>query len=528
MKYQWGWMKGTLVALAATLSFATQAVTLRIANQGDALAMDPHSLNETLQASILSNVYEPLIARDRNFALTPALATNWQQTSPRSWRFNLRKGVKFHDGTPFTADDVIFSFDRVRGEASDMKVYVAQIKAIKKVDDYTIDIELFSPFTILPYSLTRWLIMSKRWCEAKNAVQSIDPRKGLENAATNEANGTGPFILEERLHDIRSTFVRNPHYWGTIDSNIDKIIFTPMASASARLDALINGKIDLMEPLALSEVARVRNDAKLKVMQGPEQRVIFLGMDQKRDELLYSSVKGKNPFKDLRVRQAFYQAIDIENIRKEVMSGASLPTGAMLASHMNGYVEELDKRLPYDVEAAKKLMAEAGYSKGFDLKMNCPNDRYVNDAAICQTIALDLAKIGVRVSLQAESKNSYFPKLLRGDVSFYLLGWNAATGDVHNVLFSIIASPRKQDGRGPWNFGNYNNPRVDELTDKISSELDPNLRSEMIYEALKTHRDEIGHIPLHRQALTWAMRKSVDAVQWPDNGMPWRYIVYTQ
>ncbi len=202
-----------------------------------------------------------------------------------------------------------------------------------------------------------------------------------------------------------------------------------------------------MEPVPLQDVERIQANPNYTVLQGPELRTIFLGMDQKRDELQYSSVKGKNPFKDKRVRQAFYQAIDIESIKSRVMRGASALTGLMVAPGIKGFVPDLNKRLPYDSDAAKKLLVEAGYPAGFEVAMNCPNDRYVNDAAICQAIAANLARIGVKINLQTESKATYFPKILRRDTSFYLLGWTPGTYDSHNALTSLMATPDRQGPR---------------------------------------------------------------------------------
>ena len=235
-------------------------------------------------------------------------------------------------------------------------------------------------------------MMSKKWCETNQATKPVDRRKGIENAASFRANGTGPFRLRERQPSVRTTFARNGNYWGKIDGNVDEVIFTPIGNDATRVAALLSGEIDVMEPMPVQDVERIKANAKLKVLQGPELRVIFLGMDQKRDELLFSSVKGKNPFKDKRVRQAFYQAIDIEGIKKTVMRGAATPMALMLPPRVNGFAPDLDKRLPYDVEAAKKLLAEAGYPNGFEVKMNCPNDRYVNDGEICQAVAANLSQ----------------------------------------------------------------------------------------------------------------------------------------
>jgi peptide/nickel transport system substrate-binding protein len=509
-------------ALAGT-SLVASAVTLKIGNQGDALSMDPHSLNESLQLTVLENVFEPLVSRDKNYKLTPGLATSWKQTSPTVWHFDLRKGVTFHDGTPFTADDVIFSYERTKSDGSDLKSYVGQVKEIKKINDHSIDIITTAPFPILPELFYRWFIMSKKWCETNQATKPVDRRKGIENAASFRANGTGPYRVRERQPAVRTTFVRNGNYWGKIDGNVDEVIFNVIGNDATRVAALISGEIDVMEPVPVQDVERIKSDTKLKIIQGPELRVIFLGMDQKRDELLFSNIKGKNPFKDKRVRQAFYQAIDIEGIKRTVMRGASTPIAQMFPKQVNGYAADLEKRLPYDVEASKKLLAEAGYPNGFEVSMNCPNDRYVNDGAICQAVAANLARANIKIKLEVETKGTYFPKILRRDTSFYMLGWTASTVDAHNVLYPILSSPG-EGGRGQFNLGAYSNPKIDELTEKVASETDQKKRNEMIHEAIKLHQDDIGHIPLHQQALNWGAKKNIDLVQLPANEMVWKYI----
>ncbi|MCU0928601.1 MAG: ABC transporter substrate-binding protein [Burkholderiaceae bacterium] len=517
-------LKTTVVAAALALAFGVaSAATLRVANQGDATSMDPHSLNESLQLSVTGNLYEPLVGRDEKLALKPALATGWRQTSPTVWRFDLRKGVTFHDGTPFTADDVVFSFKRAAGDGSDMKSYTASVKEVRKIDSHTVEIETTAPFPILPDVISLVYIMSKKWCEDNKAELPVDRRKGIENAASFRANGTGPFRLRERQPTQRTTMQRNPTYWGKIEGNVTEVIFTPIGNDATRVAALLSGEIDLMEPVPLQDVGRIQGNANLKVMQGPELRTIFLGMDQKRDELLSSSVKGKNPFKDKRVRQAFYQAIDIETIKTRVMRGAATPTGLMVAPGIKGFVPELNKRLPYDPDGAKKLLADAGYPNGFEVGMNCPNDRYVNDEQICQAVAANLARIGVKVNLAAESKATYFPKILRRDTSFYLLGWTPGTYDSHNPLNALMHTPNDK-GQGQFNLGSYSNARVDELTNLVQSETDEAKRNAMIAEAFKVHQDDVGHIPLHQQALAWAMKKTVEVVQLPDNFMPFRYV----
>jgi peptide/nickel transport system substrate-binding protein len=514
---------GALFAAGAAVMPLAQAQTFKFANQGDALSMDPHSLNESFQLAFTGNIYEPLIGRGKKLELVPALATDWKQTAPTVWRFNLRKNVSFHDGTPFSADDVIFSYRRAQGDGSDVKTYVGAIKEIRKIDDHTIDIVTNEPFPILPDVVTNWFMMSKKWCEENKATQPVDKRKGVENTASFKANGTGPYRLRSREPSIRTTLQRSPNYWGKIEGNVQEVVFTPIGNPSTRVAALLSGEVDMMEPVPVQDIARINASAGHKVMQAPELRTIFLGMDQSRGELLSSSVKGKNPFKDKRVRQAFYQAIDVNAIQKSVMRGASAPTGLMIAPGITGFPAELNKRLPYDVEAAKKLMTEAGYPQGFEVGMNCPNDRYVNDEDICKAVAAMLARINVKVNLAAETKGTYFPKILSRNTSFYMLGWTPGSYDSHNPLFALFSTPGA-GGQGQFNLGSYSNPKIDELTKAIATETDVAKRNAMIAEAMKIHQDDVGHIPLHQQALAWAMNRNVDLVQLADNYMMLKWI----
>jgi peptide/nickel transport system substrate-binding protein len=512
----------TAIAIAFACG-AASAATLRVADLGDVTSMDPHSFNETLQLSFTGSVYEPLVGRAKDMSLAPALATKWTKTSPTVWRFDLRRGVTFHDGTPFTADDVVFSFKRAAGDGSDMKGYTSPIKEVRKVNDFAVDIETVAPFAILPDTLTSLYIMSKKWCEENKAERPVDKRKGIENTASFKANGTGPYRLKERQPTTRTVIVRNFNYWAPVEGNVDEVVFTPIGNDATRVAALLSGEIDVMEPVPLQDVERVRAAGKYTVLQGAELRTIFLGMDQHRDELLFSSVKGKNPFKDRRVRQAFYQAIDVEAIKSRVMRNAATPTALMVGPGVRGFQADMNKRLPYDVEAAKKLLADAGYPNGFELGMNCPNDRYVNDAAICQAVAGNLARIGVKINLQTESKATYFPKILRRDTSFYLLGWTPSTTDAHDAMYNLMATPTDK-GQGQFNLGWYSNPKFDELALKVQAETDDKKRNELIREAFKVHQDDVGHLPLHQQALAWAFDNKVKLVQLPDNRMFFKWI----
>jgi peptide/nickel transport system substrate-binding protein len=512
-----------LAAVAAAVALNAAAQTVRIGNQGDALSMDPHSLNESLQLSVTGNVYEPLVGRDRNLALTPMLATSWRATSPTVWRFELRRGVRFHDGTSFTSDDVVFSFGRAAGEGSDVKTFVNEIKDVRALDSHTIEIETRAPFPILPGVISQLYIMSRKWCEENQAARPVDRRKGVENASSFRANGTGPFVLRERQPNVRTVFARNGTYWGRIEGNAAEIVYTPIGNDATRVAALLSEQIDVMEPVPLQDVARINASGKARVMQGPELRTVFLGLDQKRDELLYSNVKGRNPFKDRRVRQAFYQTIDIEGIRRGVMRGASTPAATLIGPGIAGFDTAFNQRLAFDPDNARRLLGEAGYPNGFEVTLNCPNDRYVNDSEICQAVAANLARIGVKVTVAAETKGTYFPRVLKRDTSFYMLAWTPATYDAHNTLNALVRCVDDKGG-GQFNLGNYCNPQVDDRIQRIQAETEPLARNALIREALQLVAADVGYLPLHQQALAWGVSNKVELVQLADNFMPFRYM----
>jgi len=498
------------------------AQTVRIATLGDALSLDPHSLQETMQLSTLANVFERLTMFDQELRLVPGLATSWQQVTPTVWRFALRENVRFHDGAPFTADDVLFSFARVGSKSSDMRQLVTDVKEVRKLDTHTVEIETNTPFPILPSVVAFVYIMNKQWSEDNQATEPVDRRAGIENAASFRANGTGPYRVVERQPDVRTVFARNDDYWGKIEGNARVVILTPIANDATRVAALLSGGVDVIEPVPVQDINRINANPATQVLTGPELRTIFLGMDQHRDELLYASVKGKNPFKDRRVRQAFYQAIDIAGIQKTVMRGLATPSALMVAPGINGFQPDIE-RLPFDVVAAKKLLTEAGYGNGFEVALNCPNDRYVNDSRICQAVAANLSRIGVKVNLQAETKATYFPKILRRDTSFYLLGWTPGTLDAHNALNALMACVDEQ-GTGLFNLGAYCNQRVDALIKQIQVETDAEKRDAMIREAFVRHAEDIGHLPLHQQALAWGTANKITLTPRADNFMLYKWI----
>jgi peptide/nickel transport system substrate-binding protein len=510
-----------LAAAAATLLAApASAATFRYAFQGDLNALDPYTLNETFTLGALGNVMEGLTKRDKDLKIIPGLAERWETSDDgRRWRFYLRRNVKFHDGSPFTADDVIFSAERAQAEGSQVKSRLPDKFKIEKVDDHTVDFVMPEPNPILHYEWDTWYIFSKPWADKVGATKPQSATATSLNAWALTANGTGPFRLESHQPGVKTVFKPNPDWWGKPEHNLTEVIFTTIKSDATRVAALLSGEIDMMDPVPVQDIERIKSSPNVTVMTGPELRTIFLNMDSFRDELLYSNVKGKNPFKDARVRKAFYQAIDIEAIKSRVMRGNSAPSSILISPLLFSRAAEI-KRHPYDVEASKKLLAEAGYPNGFEVTMDCPNDRYVNDEAICQAVAAMLARANVKVQLNAQPKAKYFEKAgptAKYDSSFNLLGWTPGSFDSWNVLANITHCRDASGKGGQFNYGGYCNPKVDALADKILVESDTAKRDAMILEAFKIVHEEAGIIPLHQQTLAWGVSKKTKIVQRADN-----------
>jgi peptide/nickel transport system substrate-binding protein len=517
-------------ALAALLASVVPAIaqqTLRYAFQGNLNTLDPHSLNETTTLGLQGNVYEGLTARDKNLKIIPGLAERWETLDGGTrWRFYLRKGVKFHNGNDFNADDVVFTATRTAARNSQLSVRLPKDLETVKIDDHTVEFRLKTPNPILHFAWDTWYMMDKEWTEANNATQPSAPQDPTPSFAVLNANGTGPFKITEHQLGVRTTFEKNASWWGKPEHNLDKVIFTPITSAPTRVAALLSGEVDVIDPVPLQDVARINASANAKVLEGAEVRTIYLGFDQLRPELTASSVKGKNPFKDARVRKAFYQAVDIEAIKRQVMRNAATPAGSLVSPLIFPPITQI-QRHPFDIAAANKLLDEAGYPREggtgnrFEVDLDCPNDRYVNDGPICQAVTAMMSRIGVKINLQAVPRAQFFAKANSPvyNVPFYLLGWTPGTMDAHNVLNDLMMcrTPDGTGGKGQFNNGGYCNPKVDELATKILVEADTAKREGMLLDAFKILHEDTGYIPLHQQALAWGVSKNVEIVQRADN-----------
>jgi peptide/nickel transport system substrate-binding protein len=515
-------MKKQLLALGLALSMTlgsagAEAKTFTWTASLDVMSMDPYSTNNSFTNSFMNNVYEGLVRFNEKVEIEPALAESWQNLSPTVWRFKLRRNVKFHNGEAMTADDVVFSWQRVQTPGSIAKLNLGDVKDVRKVDAFTVDVETKAPFPLLLNQMLNLTIMSKSWCEANNAKETSDLQQKKENFANRNTNGTGPFMLKSREVDVKTVLVANPSWWDKPRHNLTEINFTPIKSDATRTASLLSGVLDATISVPLQDVPRINSSGTFTVVQGPDLRTIFFGMDQFRDELLYSDIKGKNPFKDIRVRKALYQAIDVEAIKRSVMRGLSWPAGMVVSPALNGAPQGLNTRLlPFNPEASKKLLAEAGYPDGFTVGMQCPNDRYVYDEQICLAIVSMLGRVGIKITPQFEPTAKWNVRLNTQDLSLYMMSHaGLPMADAYAILSDVAAT--RSPSRGGLNSGGYSNPAFDAMLPKIASELDPAKRKILMGEALSIERNDVAYIPLHQQPITWASKKGVELRQSPDN-----------
>jgi peptide/nickel transport system substrate-binding protein len=519
-------VSAALAALALAAAGA-DARTLKWARTGDALTLDPHAQNEGPTHTLLHQLYEPLLLRDHAGKIHPTLALSWKVTEdPAVWEFKLRQGVKFHDGNAFNADDVVFSLDRARQPTSDMKGLLTSIDSVTKVGDYTVHIRTKGPNPLLPNYLTNLYMMDKEWSEANNTVAVQDYKAKVDNFAVRNANGTGPYKLVSREQDIKTVLKRNEAYWGKgeVPLGITDIVYTVIKNDSTRVAALLSGQVDLVQDVPPQDIDRLQRTANLKVNFGPENRTIFFGMDVASPELKTSNIKGKNPFADKRVRQAINMAVDREAINRAVMRGQSVPAGIIAPPFVNGYTKELDTLPKVDLPKATALLKEAGYGSGFSVTMHCPNDRYINDAAICTAATAMLAKIGIKVNLQAQPKALHFPLIQKEppQTELYLLGWGVPTYDSHYIFSFLYHTRSKSDGS--WNATRYSSPEADAAIRSLTSEVDKAKRDATIAKLWAALADETNYIAIHHQVLAYAMTRDLDIPVSPENQVHVKFI----
>ena len=508
-----------LVTIAALAAGAASAETLRWARAGDSLTLDPHAQNEGPTHTLAHQIYEPLIIRDQTGALEAALATDWavSEQDPNVWVFDIRQGVTFHGGQDLTAEDVVFSFERAKSETSAMKELLTSIVEVRAVDDHTVEFVTDGPNPILPANFTNLFIMDKGWAEENGIVAVQDIANGETTFAASNANGTGPYTVGSREPDVRTELVANPDYWGIGEFPLafDRIEYTPIQNAATRVAALLSGEVDFIQDVPVQDLERVDGTDNLVVKSAPQNRTIFLGMNVGADDLERDDVDGANPLADVKVRQAMNLAINRDAIKRVVMRGQSEATNVIMPPFVNGWTEDLDAVPAVDVDAAKALMAEAGYGDGFTIQLDCPNDRYVNDEAICQAVAGMMGQIEITVNLNAQSKALHFPLIQNATTDFYLLGWGVPTYD-SEYIFNFLVHTKGGD-YGSWNPTGFGDPELDGKIASLASETDVDARNTTIAEIWERVQDEQLYLALHHQVLNWGMTEAVGTEVSPED-----------
>ena len=518
-----------VVTLAATLAAPVSAETLRWARAGDSLTLDPHSQNEGPTHTLAHQIYEPLLQRDMEGQIIPALAVSWAPTDdPEVWEFKLREGVTFHDGSAFTADDVVFSLNRAMMPTSAMKELLASVTEVTKVDDNTVHIKTNGANPLLPNNLTNLFIMDADWARSNSVEKPQDFANNEENYAVRNANGTGAFVLEVREPDTRTVLKANPDYWGKgqFPLEVTEIIFTPIQSAATRVAALLSGEVDMIQDVPVQDLGRVDSAEGLTVRTAPQNRVIFFGMNVGEDDIASDDVEGKNPFADKRVREAMLIALNRDAIRQIVMREQSQPAGVIMPPFVNGWTEDLDKYPQPDLAKAKALMEEAGYGDGFSVTLNCPNDRYINDEAICQAAVGMFGQIGIDVALDAKPKAQHFPLIQKKETDFYMLGWGVPTFDSEYIFNFLVHTT--DDKYGSWNATHYSNAALDEKIKSLASETDLDKRNQTIADIWGTVQDEIIYLPIHHQVLNWGMNSGIEFAVQPEDQPHFKFLTYNR
>jgi len=519
----------TVGSLACTLACAlAPAATLDVATAFDPQTMDPHSLALQYHTRVVFQVYESLVGRDRDYRIVPVLATAWTQVDPLTWRFKLRPGVRFHDGSPFGAEDAVFSFERAMAPPSQRQFVLKGLKRVRAVDPLTIDLELAAPDAVLPQKLVLVAMMSKRWAQAHHVERAQDFNARQETYAVRNANGTGAYMLDRYEPDIRTSLKAFPQWWnraGAGVGNVARANFVTIRSDATRLAALHSGEIDLVLDPPYQDVDQLRRDAAVTVTQVSDISTDYLAFDQASAALPGvppgADGRPRNPFKDLRVRRAVYEAINIDLVIQKVLKGLATPTGELLAPEPGTAPTEPTPRQRFDPVHARELLRQAGYPDGFPLTMDCVNVAFREH--VCQAIAAMLTQVGIRTTLHTSPSTQFFPMITEGKVSLAEFGFTGTTEDAWQGLNGLLHT-WDRDGAGTFNGGRYANPRLDALIDAVRTEPDPGRRRAITERALKMASDDVAYVPLYRRTLSWVMQKKVHVVMLPDDTLPLRWV----
>jgi peptide/nickel transport system substrate-binding protein len=484
------------------------AADLIIGIGADVTAIDPHYHNVTPNNNVAAHIFDYLVLRDERQKPIPGLAESWKTIDPLTWEFKLRRGVKFHDGSDFTAADVVASIQRVPevpNSPSPFTAYTKQIKETIVVDPFTIRFRTAAPYPLMPTDMTQVAIVSK------SALKATTEEFNSGKAAL----GTGPYKLVRYAKGDRIELVRHESYWGG-KTPWEKVTLRLLPNDASRVAALLAGDVQAIEYVPTSDVAKIRADKRLNVYKVIADRLIYLHMDSDRDHSPFIFDKtgrplATNPLKDVRVRKALSKAINRAAIVDKVMEGEAVASGQLLPEGMFGATRNL-KVEPYDPDGAKKLLAEAGYPDGFGLTIHSPNNRYVNDAKIAQAVAQMLTRIGIATKVEAMPSATFFPQATDLKFSLMVLGWSSGTGEASSPLKALLATYNKDKGFGTANRGRYSNPRVDALLEEALATVDDPKREAVLQRATEIAINDAGIIPLHFQVNLWATRNGITYV----------------
>ncbi|MGL4667060.1 MAG: ABC transporter substrate-binding protein [Saezia sp.] len=504
------WVKQVMAVLAAlVLSTQVFAKDLVIALRTEPTSMDPHFHSLTSNIQINQTLFDALLFRDAQMNVQSRLAESWS-VDGLVWTFKLREGVKFSDGTPLTAEDVVFSLKRiplVPNAPAPLTIYLQQIVNVEAVDARTVRITTENPYPLVPNNLTSVPIMSAKAAAGPAAegktTQQLNAGDGLV--------GTGPYRFVSWKRGSELVFERNPHYWGDAPE-WDKIVYRFISNPSSRVAALQAGDVDLIEDPAIENIEHLKKDPNVNVVvKGPTYRVIFIGLDVGRDNSpgISGTENGANPLKDRRVREAMSLAIDRQAIVSRIMNDMATPAAQLLPYPMFGTRADLVDVPKADLARAKALMAEAGYEKGFNLVLSTPSGRYMNDVKLSQTLAAMWAHIGIKVTVDAKAPSVYFSGLNKHEYSAALLGWGSATGEVSNSTTALLVTADSKKGLGTSNYWFYSNPELDAMVAKAVRELNDAKRSALLQDAMKMGLDDYVVLPLQFEHSIWAMKKDI-------------------
>jgi peptide/nickel transport system substrate-binding protein len=494
-----------IAGLVAASPAAAENVLRFTSANGGAVTMDPHSSGLIADRAATMQVYEHLLDIDSNLAIVPQLAVAWKPIEPNTWESELRQGVRFHDGTPLTAEDVVFSIERARAGTSELQTPVANIAAIRAINNRTVHITTTAPDPLLWMRLGFVAIMSKNWSET-HKVATPAYRYGEGNYASRNANGTGPFMLEEFEPGGRWVLIRNPDWWGSADNSIeiDRIVHTWRSDEKDNLAALLDGEIDLLSSPLYSGLTAIQRNPDLKLVYGPKLQTFFFGFDQGSAELRSSNVKSRNPFKDKRVRQAVAHAIDMGPVLRPLMSELFLPAGMLITPGVNGYAPDIDQPVPYDPDKARALLAEAGYPDGFSVTLDCPNEWGDDETTACQGAVEQLDAVGIEVKINFLSTDELVALVEeRRESDFFLDSWQSDP-DSEGLLNYLFHSQSRH------NLARYSNPQIDELIEKIQNEMVTYGRDAYLEEAWKIVTNDFVYLPIRHGVSVFAMRGYLD------------------